>query len=103
MIKQGTAKESMMSMLGSYKDMVFEPNIYDDEGNPFDKSSGVINPKYGNFAPSVGQPLQKYFQLKPDQYPSASVGSSEMIQTPMSTHESLVFEYRAKMPNLSGM
>jgi len=103
LIKQGTAKESMISMLGSYKDMVFEPKIYEDEGNPFDKSSGVINPNYGNFAPSVGQPLQKYYQLKPEQYPAASAESSHMIQTPMSTHESLVFQYRAKMPNLSGM
>ena len=106
LIKQGTSKESMISMLGSYNDMVFEPTIYEDERNPFDKTTtSVTNPNYGNFSPSVGQPLQKYYQLKPVQYPSASSEHNgiDKIQTPMSTHESLVYEYRAKMPNLVGM
>jgi hypothetical protein len=92
MIKNGKTKESMTSMLGNYNNMLFKPQIYEDQENPFIMKDGVINPDYGNFAPHVGQPLQKYHQQRPDEYPHAS--TDNMIQTPLSTHESIILNKR---------
>jgi hypothetical protein len=95
MIKHGKTMESMVSMLGNYRDMAFEPTIYVDEGNPFDKADDILNPDYGDFSPHVGQPLQKYHQKRPDDYPAADNGK---IQTPLSTHESISMQQRIKTP-----
>jgi len=99
-LKKGKTTESMKSMLGNYSDMVYQPNIYSDSSTPFNTNNGIepSKPSYGVFSPNVGQPLQQYHQKKPDEYPQ--IENDLIIQTPLSSHESIVKEYRKKMPNL---
>lgn len=96
-IKHGKTTESMVSMLDNYSNMVFKPKIYEENGSPFSTKDHALNPDYGDFSPHVGQPLQKYHQMRPNEYP---IVNTDIIQTPLSTHESIVLEYRKKMPNM---
>lgn len=97
LVNNGKMTESMISMLGNYKKMVFEPTIYDDAGAPFDETQ---NPDYGDFSPHVGQPTQKYHQMRTEEYPASKPHMGDKIFAPLSTHESIVLEYRKKMPNI---
>jgi len=99
LVNTGKTTESMMSMLGNYKDMVFEPKIYDDNGVPFDPEDSNKNPHYGDFSPRVGQPLQKYHQKRTKEYPESKPNMGDNIFAPLSTHESIVLEYRKKTQN----
>jgi hypothetical protein len=97
LVGEGKIKESMVSMLGNYSDMVFEPTIYDQDGTPYD--NGPQNPNYGDFSPKIGQPLQQYHQMRPEEYPSFFL-TENIIQTPLSSHEAIIKDYRSKMPNI---
>jgi len=99
LVNGGKTTESMISMLGNYKDMVFKPKIYDQDVVPFDAKDANENPDYGNFSPRVGQPLQKYHQMRTNEYPDSKPNMGDNIFTPLSTHESIILDYRKKMPN----
>jgi len=95
LIGDGKLTESMKSMLGNYSDMVFEPTIYNQNGLPYENPD---NSNVTEFSPNVAQPLQQFRQLRPDEYPVAP--DNDTIQTPLSSHEAIVKEYRSKMPNI---
>jgi len=95
LINNGKINESMTSMLGNYQDMVYEPAIYNNNGKPYESKDGeVINTNYNNFSPSSAQPLQEYRQIKPDEYPQYKENEYNLLQTPLSTHEKIVLNYR---------
>ena len=95
LISNGKISESMRSMLGNYKDMVYEPVIYNDNGKPYDSNNtSVTNPNFNNFSPSSAQPLQEYRQIKPDEYPEYKENEHNLLQTPLSIHEKIVLNYR---------
>lgn len=95
-VGNGKKTESMISMLGSYSKMVFEPTIYDGEARSFDVKDGAKNPDYGDFSTYVAQPLQQYHQMRPDEYPASKPYMGDLIYTPLSTHESIMMEFRKK-------
>ena len=99
-VSKGKITESMISMLGSYTKMVFEPTIYNNEAQPFDVKNGAKNPDYGDFATYVAQPLQQYHQMHPDEYPASEPYMGDLIYTPLSTHESIMMEFRKQPPKI---
>jgi len=78
-----TMKESMVSRLGIYDNMVMQPDLFSDV------CAGTT--KVDDFSPHVGQPTQRYRQAKPCEAPAPKEGQ---ILTPYSSHETVVRGYR---------
>lgn len=91
-IKKGITVESYVSILKDYQESnnVFVPNNYHETSEL--KPSIVDDTKY---SPNIAQPNQKYRQIKPEEYPTKD--NSYGIQTPLSSHESIVNKLRKKL------
>ena len=81
-----TMKESMVSRLGIYDNMVMQPDLFSDvcTGKKTD----------ADFSPHIGQPMQRYRQAKPCEAPAPEEGQ---ILTPYSSHETIVRGYRKEL------
>jgi len=77
-------KESMLTRLGIYDNMVMQPDLFSDACN-------TRVDRVNDFSPKHGQPTQKYRQAKPCEAPAPKEGQ---IMTPYSTHETIVRGYR---------
>jgi hypothetical protein len=86
-IENGVKKtESMVSRLGIFDNMVMQPNLFADVCNTPAKKTTA-----SDFSPWVGQPTQRYRQIKPCEVYAPKNGE---IITPYSTHETIVRGYR---------
>jgi hypothetical protein len=89
--------ETFLGLLGDYQNSnnVFFPNKYQENKNTLTHFETITKKENIDYSPHVAQPNQKYRQIHPDEYPTKD--DSEFIQTPLSTHESIVNQLRNKL------